>query len=230
MIEREAVGRAHYVQLCHLLTAAGVRTPRTPDALRALASRKARKTADQSVREEGFYQPTTEGDAASRGRPPKAQSQTKTPEKWSTWLTERRSVAALANKRHDVRKERGSNQSMTDNWILPWCELSQVVAGFLPSCTKSGSCRCFDQNQSSEQNNENVVLPCRAMPPRSCRVSLEGSNGTEHSVVVLAESLFEAAALGLALSGRRTRVGRAEPRPADATARRGARATRRAQV
>jgi len=37
------------------------------------------------------------------------------------------------------------------------------------------------------------------MAPRTCRVSLEDSNGVEHAVEVLAESLFEAAALGLAL-------------------------------
>ena len=34
---------------------------------------------------------------------------------------------------------------------------------------------------------------------KSCRVSLEDSNGVEHAVEVLAESLFEAAAMGLAL-------------------------------
>jgi hypothetical protein len=34
---------------------------------------------------------------------------------------------------------------------------------------------------------------------KSCRISLEDSNGVEHAVEVLAESLFDAAALGLAL-------------------------------
>jgi hypothetical protein len=37
------------------------------------------------------------------------------------------------------------------------------------------------------------------MPARSCRVSLEDANGVEHAVEVLADSLYEAAALGLAM-------------------------------
>jgi hypothetical protein len=37
------------------------------------------------------------------------------------------------------------------------------------------------------------------MPPKSCRVSFVDSDGIEHGVEVMAESLFEAAALGLAL-------------------------------
>ena len=37
------------------------------------------------------------------------------------------------------------------------------------------------------------------MPPRSCTVSFTGPSGIRHSVDVTAESLYEAAALGLSL-------------------------------
>lgn len=37
------------------------------------------------------------------------------------------------------------------------------------------------------------------MPPKTCRVSYEDAQGVEHAVEVQAESLFEAAGLGLGL-------------------------------
>jgi len=37
------------------------------------------------------------------------------------------------------------------------------------------------------------------MPPKTCRVSFEDAQGVEHAVEVLADSLFEAAGLGLGL-------------------------------
>ena len=37
------------------------------------------------------------------------------------------------------------------------------------------------------------------MPPKSCRVSFTDDSGVDHGVEVMAESLYEAAALGLAL-------------------------------
>ncbi len=37
------------------------------------------------------------------------------------------------------------------------------------------------------------------VPPKSCRVSFTDDNGIEHGIEVMAESLYEAAALGLAL-------------------------------
>ena len=37
------------------------------------------------------------------------------------------------------------------------------------------------------------------MPPRSCIVSFTGPTGIRHSVEVMAESLYEAAALGLSM-------------------------------
>lgn len=37
------------------------------------------------------------------------------------------------------------------------------------------------------------------MPPKTCRVSFTDPNGVDHSVEVLADSLYEAAGLGLAL-------------------------------
>jgi len=37
------------------------------------------------------------------------------------------------------------------------------------------------------------------MPPKACKVSFEDAQGVEHAVEVLADSLFEAAGLGLGL-------------------------------
>jgi hypothetical protein len=56
------------------------------------------------------------------------------------------------------------------------------------------------------------VVTLHPMPPRSCRVSLEDPNGVEHAVEVLAESLFEAAALGLALLKKDAWIGQ-DPGP-----------------
>jgi hypothetical protein len=44
------------------------------------------------------------------------------------------------------------------------------------------------------------------MPPRRFRVSFDDSNGIGHAVEALADSLFEAAALGLALLKKATWV------------------------
>lgn len=43
------------------------------------------------------------------------------------------------------------------------------------------------------------MLPCQAVPLRSCVVSFTDNRGVQHSVEVTAETLFEAAALGVAL-------------------------------
>ena len=43
------------------------------------------------------------------------------------------------------------------------------------------------------------MLPCLVVPPRSCLVSFTGPTGIRHSVEVTADSLYEAAALGLSL-------------------------------
>jgi hypothetical protein len=40
------------------------------------------------------------------------------------------------------------------------------------------------------------------MPPKTCKVSFEDAEGVEHAVEVLADSLFEAAGLGLGLLKR----------------------------
>jgi len=45
----------------------------------------------------------------------------------------------------------------------------------------------------------NVVLSSPAVPPKTCLVSFTGPTGIRHSVEVTAETLYEAAALGLNL-------------------------------
>ena len=54
---------------------------------------------------------------------------------------------------------------------------------------------------ASQSGQTNIQRTCYliAVPPKSCRVSFTDDNGVEHGVEVMAESLFEAAALGLAL-------------------------------
>jgi len=50
------------------------------------------------------------------------------------------------------------------------------------------------------------------MPPKSCRVLLTDGAGIDHRVEALADSLYEAAALGLALLRKTARVSK-EPGP-----------------
>jgi hypothetical protein len=45
------------------------------------------------------------------------------------------------------------------------------------------------------------------MAPRTCRVSLEDPNGVEHAVEALADSLYEAATLGLSLLTKNAWIG-----------------------
>ena len=56
--------------------------------------------------------------------------------------------------------------------------------------------------RTSSRRNKTNLLSCR-VPPRSCTVSFTGPSGIRHSIDVTAESLFEAAALGLSMLRKR---------------------------
>jgi len=64
-----------------------------------------------------------------------------------------------------------------------------------PKIESGGEGRCRGAVRRSEQNT-NVILSV-FVPLRSCTVSVTGPSGVRHSVEVMGESLYEAAAVGL---------------------------------
>ena len=65
------------------------------------------------------------------------------------------------------------------------------------SLNRAGCCRLMRDDAGGEDKAK--MLRSSPMPPKSCRVSFTDDDGVEHGVEVMAESLYEAAALGLGL-------------------------------
>lgn len=71
--------------------------------------------------------------------------------------------------------------------------LARYVALPLYHCKR----QYLQRNFFSEENTNLAIL--FGLPPRSCTVSFTGPSGIRHSVEVTAETLYEAAALGLSM-------------------------------